>query len=164
MRFLSGNFIKFIIALCVVFIFVSANACTQAGKTNFTQADFEKLRWLEGSWRGTDANGKNEFYERYRFVGDSKIETESFSDATLSKVDNLSSTYLENGSIYHTSGGGIWTATRLDDSTIEFVPKEKAVNSFIWKKESADVWRSRMIAKDARGGVTETIYRLERIK
>lgn len=164
MRFPSGNFIKFIISLGVVFISIYSIACNQTGKTNYTQADFEKLRWLEGSWRGADANGKNPFYERYRFVGDSKIETDSFSDSTFSKVDNQSGTYLENGSIYHRSGNNLWTVTRLDDSTIEFSPQEKVANSFKWKKESADAWTARLTTKDASGGVTETLYRLERIK
>jgi hypothetical protein len=164
MRFLSGNFIKFIIGLGIVFISVFAIACNQAGKTNFTKADFEKLRWLEGTWRGADTDGKNQFYERYRLVDEAKIETESFSDATLSKIDRRSVTYLENGSIYHKDGDLLWTATKLDDSTIEFAPKEKAANSFRWKKESADAWTATMTAKDAHGGTNETVYRLERIK
>jgi len=164
MRFLSGNFIKFIIGSGVVFISIYAIACNQTGKTNFTQSDLAKLRWLEGSWRGADTDGKNLFYERYRFVGDSKIETDSFSDSTLSKVDSQSTTYLENGLIYHKSADRLWTATKLDDSMIEFAPKEKAANSFTWKKESADAWTAAMTTKDANGGVKETIYRLERIK
>jgi hypothetical protein len=164
MRFLSGNFIKFIVAPCLVFICICSIACDPAGKTNFTKADFEKLRWLEGTWRGTDTDGKNQFYERYRLVDESKIETESLSDATLSKIDERSATYLENGSIYHRDGDRLWTATKLDDSTIEFAPKEKAAHSFRWKKESADAWTATMIAKDAHGGTHETVYRLERIK
>ncbi|HEX8734850.1 MAG TPA: hypothetical protein VF721_05960 [Pyrinomonadaceae bacterium] len=164
MRFLSGNFIKFIIASCVVFISVSSIACNLADKTNFTKADFEKLRWLEGTWRGTDTDGKNQFYERYRPVDEAKIETESFSDAALSEIDRRSITYLENGSIYHRDGDLLWTATKLDDSTIEFAPKEKAAHSFRWKKESADVWTATMSAKDAHGSTHETVYRLERIK
>lgn len=164
MQFLSRHFIKFIAILYVVFISIGAIACNQAGKTNYTQADFEKLRWLEGSWRGADTNGHNPFYERYRLVGDAKIETDSFSDSTLSKVDRQSTTYLEEGSIYHRSNDTLWTVTKFDDSTIEFSPKEKAANSFTWKKESADRWTARITTQNAHGGVTETLYRMERIK
>jgi hypothetical protein len=144
------------------------SACGQsgntAGKSSFTKADFEKLRWLEGTWRGTAANGQNPFFERYRFVGADKIETDSFADPTLSKVDSQSSTRFENGEILHQSGAMTWTASKLDDSLVEFAPIEKATNSFVWKKESADVWTARLAGKDAQGKPTETIYRMERVK
>ena len=167
MKFLS-NKLTLLLCLCLLLFSGSLSACgqsgNQAGKSNFTKADIEKLRWLEGTWRGTDATAQNPFFERYRFVGDGKIETDSFSDSTLSKVDSQSSTYFENGEIIHKSGTMVWTASRLDDSQIEFAPKEKATNSFVWKKESADDWTARLMTKDAQGKQTETIYRMERVK
>ena len=131
--------------LTVVVVFASgSSACSQANnsatKSTFTSADFEKLRWLEGTWRGSGANGQDPFFERYHFDGDNKIAIDSLSDATSSKVDNQGSIYLENGEIIHKNGSMVWVASRSDGSLIEFVPKEKATNAFAWQKESADVW------------------------
>jgi hypothetical protein len=58
----------------------------------------------------------------------------------------------------------LWSATKLDDSQVEFAPKEKATNSFIWQKESEDVWLARMMVKDDKGKPIETVFRMERIK
>lgn len=166
MKFLSNKSASLILSLCLILFSSGLSACGQSGnstgKGNFTKADFEKLRWLEGTWRGTGASGQNPFFERYRFVGDDKVEADSFSDSTLNKVDSQSVTYLESGEIIHKSGTMVWTASRLDDSSIEFAPKEKATNSFVWKKEAADVWTARLMSKDAQGKLTETVYRMER--
>ena len=47
----------------------SAQVNNSKGKTKCTKSDIEKLRWIEGSWRGTDADGGLTFYENYHFVG-----------------------------------------------------------------------------------------------
>ena len=168
MKFLSNKLTFLILCLCLMLFCGGLSACDQSGnstgKSNFTKADFEKLRWLEGTWRGTDANGQNPFFERYRFSGDNKIETDSFSDSALNKVESQSNTYFENGEIIHKSGTMTWTANKLEDSLIEFAPKEKTTSSFVWKKESADVWTARLSGKDTQGNRTETIYRMERLK
>src|SRR5262245_28887902 len=44
-------------------------------KKEFSQSDFQKLRWLEGTWRGSDG-GKGAFFEGYRFINDTTIEVE----------------------------------------------------------------------------------------
>jgi hypothetical protein len=168
MKFFSNKLTVLMFTLCIMLISGSSFACAQsnnsAGKTNFTKADFEKLRWLEGTWRGSDGNGQNPFFERYRFVGDGKIEIDSFSDSTLSKVGSQSSVYLENSEIIHKNGRMLWRVNKLDGSLIEFAPKEKATNFFAWQKESADVWLARLAGKDAQGKSTEKVYRMERIK
>ena len=168
MKFLSNKLTVLMFTLCIMLISGGTFACAQsnnsAGKTNFTKSDFEKLRWLEGTWRGSDANGQNPFFERYRFVGDAKIEIDSYSDSTLSKVVSQSSVYLENSEVIHKNGRMLWTVNKLDGSLIEFAPKEKAANFFAWQKESADVWLARLAGKDAQGKPTEKVYRMERIK
>jgi hypothetical protein len=159
----------------MVFVFLSALcfttsllSCGQASnstyKRDFAKADLEKLRWIEGDWRGSDAKGQNPFYERYRFNNDSKIETASFSDTTFTKINDSGTVYFENGEIIHKGGEMVWAASKLEEGMIEFVPKEKAMNSFVWQKESADVWTARLINKDAQGKLIETVYRMERIK
>jgi hypothetical protein len=168
MKVLSKNMAVLTFAIYVVLVSGGLSGCAQSnistGKPNFSNADLEKFRWMEGSWRGSEASGKNPFFERYRFVGNAKIEIDSFSDATLSKVDNQSSIYVENGELIYQNGKMRWKATKLDGSVMEFAPKEKTTDPFAWTKESTDAWTARLAGKDAQGSKTETIYRLERIK
>ena len=41
----------------------------QRSESQFSGSDFQKLRRLEGSWRGSNG-GQNAFYERYHFVNE----------------------------------------------------------------------------------------------
>jgi len=130
----------------------------------FSQSDFQKLRWLEGTWRGS-AIGQKVFYERYRFANDTTLETESFGpDQTLTRVKGKGTVVILNGAILHRSESGVWAATAVDDKSIHFEPKEKVSNSFSWEKESSDVWLARLKSPDRQGKQTETVYRMERVK
>ena len=159
---------KVILLLLALALFGGLSGCGQPSsstiKRDFTKADLEKLRWLEGSWRGSDLKGQNPFYERYHFSNDSKIETSSFPDASFTTVKDSGSVYFENGEILHKGGEKVWAASKLSEGMIEFVPKEKATNSFAWQKESSDVWTARLVSKDAQGKLVETVYRMERVQ
>lgn len=158
-----------LIALCRCIVFsIVFSACGQSGhsayRRDFTKADLEKLRWIEGRWRGSDQKGQNPFFERYQFTSDSRIETTSFSDATFTKQGESGFVYFENGEIVHKGGEMVWAASKLNDSMVEFVPKQKATNSFVWQKESTDIWIARLVNTDSQGKTTETVYRMERVK
>lgn len=47
-----------------------------------TLADFQKIRWLNGPWRGFMSNGEK-FYEWYRFLDDSTIHKTEHPDSTV---------------------------------------------------------------------------------
>jgi hypothetical protein len=146
-------------------IFFAASCQPQTPKTSFTQADIDKIRWIEGKWRGVGADAGKPFYELYEFAADGKLENTSYGpDNTFTKIESSGSVYLENGEIIHKGGDWIWTASKISDSSIEFVPKEKATNSFVWKKENADTWVAVLANKNAEGKIVETVYRMERIK
>lgn len=51
----------------------------QLAESQFSRSDFQKLRWLEGRWRGSEG-GENAFYERYHFVNDTTIEIGYFAN------------------------------------------------------------------------------------
>ena len=61
-----------------------------------TVADLAKLRWIEGSWRGT-GGGVPTFYERYKFENDSTLLVETLTDETLSKVSDEGRFELKDG-------------------------------------------------------------------
>ena len=107
--------------------------------TPFAAADLAKLRWLEGTWRGS-APGEADIYERYRFLNDSTVEITYFSDSTLMHPTNHGRVYLSVGHIYHTMGPGRWGATHVDADGAYFVPQVNAQNTFAWTHQSPDAW------------------------
>jgi len=130
----------------------------------FSLSDFQKLRWLEGAWRGSDS-GQNAFYERYHFVNDTIIEIQYFGkDETLSQLKRKGSVSLVNGTILHHDESGIWIATSIDDKSVHFEPRENADNSFSWEKQSSDLWFARLKMADHQGKQNEKVYRMDRVK
>ena len=130
-------------------------------KTPFATADFAKLRWLEGTWRGTSP-GQSTTYERYRFVNDSTIEITYFADSTLGREAGSGRVYLTVGRIYHTFGPGRWGATRVDESGVYFIPQTNARNTFAWTHTSHDAWTS-TLRTGASGREIVTVYEMRRV-
>jgi len=136
---------------CVVTPPRSAHAqSSQRGQptTAFAAADLAKLRWLEGTWRGT-APAEPTIYERYHFANDSTIEITYYNDSTLARPAGTGRVYLTVGRIFHTSGAGRWGASHVDDRGAYFIPQVNAHNTFAWKMVSPDQWTSTL-----RGGLT----------
>jgi hypothetical protein len=167
----TGHLGRLITAIFVCVAVIVANGCkTQkavegsivTGK-EFSQSDFQKLRWLEGAWRGSDG-GKGAFYEGYRFMNDTTIEVEFFTDSTLSKINGKGMVRLSDKSIINGAGSTFWAATSVDDRSIHFAPKQNVSNYFSWERESNDVWLARLKNVDSQGRQIETVYRMERYK
>ena len=104
-----------------------------------TAADLQKLRWIEGSWRGTGVN-QPPFFERYRFENDTTLAVDHFEDETLAKVTSTGKYELKNGEFRNDS----YVATAIDDNSISFEPLRAGSNSFIWKRESKDSWTANL--------------------
>ena len=93
-------FVKSLVFLVLVFFCVSLCAAQrktdvqkQKGKTKFTKSDIEKLRWIEGFWRGSDADGKLIFYENYHFVAN-EIIIKSYGRIRLSQRLSVKAEYI----------------------------------------------------------------------
>jgi acetyl esterase/lipase len=136
----------------------------EVSESRFSQSDFQKLRWIEGAWRGSDG-GPNAFYEIYHFVNDRTIEIQYFgNDETLSQIKRKGSVSLLNGAILHRDESGIWAATSVDGKSIHFEPKENANNSFSWERQSSGLWLARLRILDPQGKQHEEVYRMDRVK
>jgi hypothetical protein len=123
--------------------------------------DVAKLRWIEGSWRGTGDTDKP-FYERYRVESDAII-VEGFEDEAFSESAGATRFELAEGEMGGGNGGWRWVVTNLDDDSVTFGPVEKARNSFRWERVSADEWRAVLewpatVDKPAR----RRVYKMER--
>ena len=124
---------------------ISANASSpQATPSPATPAkliaeDLKKLRWIEGTWRGT-AVTQPAFFERYRWENNTTLAVDSFENEKLEKVTDTTRFELKDGEFGGGSEGARYVATALDDNSITFGPVVKARNSFVWKRESKDSW------------------------
>lgn len=126
----------------------------------YALADFERLRWLEGNWRGALPDG-GFFHERYHFVDDSTIVMHSFSDSTFTVVTDSSRITLRDGTVAN-EGGARSVATALDSSSVSFSPERPGSNHFTWTRESADRWTASL--RSSGQAPRMTVYRLERVK
>jgi hypothetical protein len=124
-------------------------------------ADLAKLRWIEGSWRGTGADVPA-FYERYKFENDSTLAVETLADETFSKVTDTSRFKLKDGHFGYNTGDSGSVATALDDNSITFEPLGKARNSFRWQRESANSWKAILKWTDKSGAPKERVYDMVR--
>src|SRR5689334_24386685 len=109
----------------------------RAGSRKFSTADIAKLRWIEGTWRGSGVDQKP-FFERYRFENESTLAVDSFSDEKLDKVEDTSRFELKDGRFANPS----YEASSIDDTGINFEPVADAKNSFRWERVSADAWKA----------------------
>ena len=157
--------------LCVVFyacltaaaLFGSA-ACAQQPPTSarISASDLSKLRWIEGSWRGT-GDVEKPFFERYRLEGDSALVVEGFEDETLAKVSDTTRFELKDGEFGGGGEGAHWAASELTDDAVTFVPIKGARNTFRWQKESDGTWKAVLDWPAADGKpARRRVYKMER--
>lgn len=130
---------------------------------NVTPADLAKLRWIEGSWRGTGDIDKP-FYERYKFENETTLAMESFDDDKFSKATDGSRFELKDGE-FGSSGpdGSRSAASAIDANSVTFEPVAKSRNSFRFERESENSWKAILTwpATD-KAPAGQRIYKLER--
>ena len=131
----------------------------QSATKSFSTADLKKLRWIEGTWRGSGVD-QGPFFERYRFENDSTLAVDSFPDEKLDKVEDTSRFQLKDGQF----GNGSYVASSIDDNGINFEPVANANNSFRWERVSENVWKA-TLKWPAKGDkpARERVYNMERI-
>ncbi|MCU1265197.1 MAG: hypothetical protein JWM21_1515 [Acidobacteria bacterium] len=141
---------------------VQGSNTSAAIPTNFSATDLAKLRWIEGTWRGT-GDVENPFYERYRFESDSTLVVETFDNDKVDKVTDATRFELKDGQFGNGGSDSRWSATAIDGDSVTFAPVAKTRNSFRWKRVSKDLWQAILTwpavdTKPAR----QRIYKMER--
>ena len=165
-----------LLSLVITLLFVSVVGCSTSPSAssgqfqgspapvpsplNITTNDLKKLRWIEGTWRGT-GEVQPPFFERYKFENDSTLVMEELADESLSKVNSTTRYELKDGRF----GTDRAVATALDETSVTFSPLIPGRNSFRWESESKDSWKA-ILTLPASGSkpAKETIYKLERLK
>jgi hypothetical protein len=124
-----------LLAGCLIVLLLGTRAQSQ-----FKASDFQKLKWLEGCWKGTAA-GKP-FYEGWRFVNDSmavNFSIEIKDGDTL--IEESSPLVLSNGLISLGSGAVQWKASRLMPNEIVLNNDTlKYSNTILWLHTKEDHW------------------------
>ncbi len=125
----------------------------------FSTADIAKLRWIEGTWRGSGVD-QAPFFERYRFENESTLLVDTFPDEKLEKVEDTTRFELKDGRF----GNESYVASSIDDSGIDFQPVRNAKNSFRWERVSATAWKA-ILDWPAEGNkpARKRVYNMERI-
>jgi hypothetical protein len=158
----------------VMFVIGACGAATQSNQSSpqtaspspqpktITAADLTKLRWIEGSWKGTGDIDKP-FYERYKFENETTLRVETLADETFAQVTDTSRFELKDGQFGSSSGESGSVAIAFDDNSITFAPLGKARNSFRFQRESTDTWKAVLNWKAADGTPKERVYKMERM-
>ncbi len=132
-----------------------------AEPADVTPADFQRLRWLEGHWRGSGGDVPT-FFESYRFVSDTAIQALMYADSTLTSVVDSSLIVLSGNVLTSRSANSESTATEIGSDHVRFeLPAEG--RSFTWTRESDDAWRADL-AVTILGQTRERTYQMERIQ
>ena len=126
----------------------------------FSTADVARLRWIEGTWRGSGVD-QAPFFERYRFENESTLAVDSFPDEKLDKVEDTSRFELKDGRF----GNPSYVANLIDDNAVNFEPVANAKNSFRWERVSANAWKATLKwPADGNKPARERVYNMERIQ
>ena len=115
----------------------------------FSVADLQKLKWIEGTWRGT-GDVESPFFERYRFENETTLAVDSFTDGTLTKVEDTTRFALKDGQFGNDGEGSRWVATTIDYLGVTFVPFVKARNTFRWQHVASNVGPARLYCGERR--------------
>ena len=125
----------------------------------FSTADIAKLRWIEGTWRGSGVD-QAPFFERYRFENDSTLAVDTFPNEKLDKIEDTSRFELKDGKF----GSSSYVASSIDDNGINFEPLANAKNSFRWERVSDNAWKATLKWRaEGDKSARERIYNMERI-
>jgi len=132
-------------------------------RQNITASDIDRIKWLEGTWRGT-GEGQEPFYEKYRFEGTTLYE-DSYEDSSLTKVKDSAKYALINGEFRHTANGKRVVASELTDDHIQFIPAVGDGNSYRFEKQPDGKWRA-VLEWPAKGDqpAKKVIYNMEPYK
>lgn len=128
----------------------------------FVPADFARLRWMQGRWRGQMPSG-DFFYEQYSFVDDSTMQMYAFSDPTWTQRSDSSRIVLRGGTVANDGGDARWVATRLDSTGIDFAPEKGAINFFTWTRGTETDWTASVRWTDQQGKPQNLVYPMHRM-
>jgi hypothetical protein len=132
----------------------------QAVPQKTTLAQFKKLGWLVGTWRGS-GGGLTAFYEEYRVVDDSTIGVRSFADSTLKTVSDSATIQFRGGEVQRRSIRSTSFAVTVSDTSVHFMRQGASTGGFKFARGLPGEWTATLYPNSAAG--RETIYLMRRL-
>ncbi|HYV97492.1 MAG TPA: hypothetical protein VE967_08575 [Gemmatimonadaceae bacterium] len=130
-----------------------------AKPATFSLAQFRTLKWIAGSWRGVDGNGKP-FYEEYRVVDDSTIGMRQYTDSTFTAVTPDSSLITWRAGVVTSKGSGSpFIAAEMTPTSVKFA--RGSTRNFAFTRDSPSQWTARI--NSGLPGVAEVVYVMRRV-
>lgn len=145
--------------LIALMLFIGLYGCktkSPSVTTTFTKQDLEKLRWIEGTWKGLD--GATPFYELYTFTNDSTLHITSY-DWNGTDSSNTSTTAIAWKQNHYFLGDSLnWRVDAITRNSVFLIPNYKAANKIIWQKKNQNSWEA--VLTSSKGVKT---YQMERV-
>jgi hypothetical protein len=126
-----------LLGVAVLFGGCDAPAPSAPTRATVSVEQFRTLHWIAGRWRGTDTSTGGSFYESYRVVDDSTLETMTWTDSTFTTAADTSVKQLRGG---HVMSGTQYVAVSWDSTTVRFESATPGGSNYVWTKENADRW------------------------
>ena len=100
--------------------------------------DLKKIKWIEGKWKGL-YEGKP-FYEIYRFLNDSTLESLSYEwDGKDSSKTSRSYVHFKDGA-YYLGEKQNYKVISITENEIKMLPNVEANNDILWKYRDSTGW------------------------
>jgi hypothetical protein len=111
----------------------------QAGTTiQYSKGDLKKIKWIEGKWKGIYKGAP--FYEMYRFVNDSTLESLSYDwNGKDSSGTKRSYVHFKDG-VYYLGDKQNYKVVAITEFEIKMLPNVEAHNSVLWKYRDSTGW------------------------
>jgi len=138
----NGTMRNITLVLAVITVSFICAACSNAQvapSNKFTAADIQKLKWIEGTWRGMD--GDKPFYERYKVETTALVVEGLNADGSVKgEPDRFE---LKNGEFGQGEGDNRSAASEITDDHIQFVPAVPGkMNRFRFERQANGTWRA----------------------
>ena len=125
---------------------------------NFTAADIDKLKWIEGTWKGMD--GDKPFYERYKIDGTAMIVEGLKEDGTPDGEPGRFE--LKDGEFGKGDGDKRSAASEITADYVQFVPAFAGKsNSFRFHRQSDGTWHAILEWTDKKFEPKQKVYKME---
>ena len=100
--------------------------------------DLKKIKWIEGKWKGLYKGAP--FYEIYRFVNDSTLESIAYEwDGKDSSKTSRSYVYFKDGA-YYLGEKQNYKVISISETEIKMLPNVEANNDILWKYRDSTGW------------------------
>jgi hypothetical protein len=123
---------------------------------------FQALRWLQGTWRGSEG-GANPFFESYVFINDSTILSFTYPDSTFAEANDSGSIVWSGNRVSSATGKAAWVVTHFDTLTVRFEPLRNATTAYTWSRESRETWTAQLEVPGGGAVPPGRLYRMERV-